>query len=220
MARPQTTAVLAMTADGKIASGDHGPPEFGSEADRAHLEDRIAEADAVLFGAATLRAHGTTVLVPQAKLHQGRQPPQIVGTRSARLDPQLPFFRQPVPRWLLSTRAGAAAWQQRPECFERTFTAERADGAIDWPSALAELAQAGVVRLAAIGGGELVASLLAVGAIDDIWLTVCPVVLGGRSAPTPVEGEGFPLAQAPRLSLLSARPVGEEIFLHYRVREA
>src|SRR4028119_937416 len=106
--RPHTTVVLAMSADGKIADVTRSPARFSSPADRAHLEKQIALADAILLGAGTLRAYGTTLGVSNPQLLQIReqggvspQPVQIVCSRSADLDPRLRFFRQQVPRWLL-----------------------------------------------------------------------------------------------------------------------
>ncbi|MDR9405249.1 MAG: dihydrofolate reductase family protein, partial [Halothece sp. Uz-M2-17] len=58
MNRPHTTVVLAMSADGKIADTARSAAEFSSHIDRAHLERQVAKADAILFGAGTLRAHG------------------------------------------------------------------------------------------------------------------------------------------------------------------
>ncbi|MEO0949089.1 MAG: dihydrofolate reductase family protein, partial [Cyanobacteria bacterium J06641_5] len=61
---------------------------------------------------------------------------------------------------------------------------------------------------------ELVAALAATGAIDELWLTVCPVLLGGRTAPTPLDGLG--LTERLELELLSAEAIAQEVFLHYR----
>jgi len=218
------TLVLAMSADGKIADGQRSPARFGSPADRVHLERRIAEADGVLFGAGTVRAYGTTLPIRDPALVQHRQqqqrPPQpvhLVCSRSGQLDPTLRFFQQPVPRWLLTTDAGAAPWQDQA-AFERILTVpERADG-VDWAIALPQLHDAGLHRLVVGGGGELVASLLAMEAIDEVWLTVCPLLLGGATAPSPVDGAGFPADLAPRLELLSSEAIGHEVFLHYRLR--
>lgn len=220
--RPHTTVVLAMSADGKIADRQRSSPQFGSAQDKAHLEARVAEADAVLFGATTLKSGGTAMRVINPALIQHRQqegkpaqPIQIVCTRTADLNPQLPFFRQPIPRWLLTTHWGATAWQTQPG-FEQVLTFESASGEIDWPAALAHFRQVGIDELVVLGGGELVASLLALDLLDDFWLTVCPLLLGGSDAPTPVAGQGFLQAEAPHLELISAEPVGGEVYLHYR----
>ena len=71
--RPHTTAILAMTADGKIADYQHTAARFGSIHDRTHLEQQVALVDGVLFGAATLRSYGTTMSVSNQILLQERR---------------------------------------------------------------------------------------------------------------------------------------------------
>lgn len=221
--RPHTTVVLAMSADGKIADARRSPARFGSAADKKHLETQIARVDGVLFGAATLRAYGTTLRVTHPDLLQQRQqqgkpnqPAHIVCSRSAHLDPDYPFFRQAVPRWLITTPTGAMSWHNRPG-FDRILTISTSPQRIDWIYTLEQLASLGLETLAIIGGGQLVASLLAADVIDEFWLTVCPLILGGTDAPTPVEGDGFPADLAPRLRLLSMKTIDQEVFLHYSV---
>lgn len=222
--RPQTTVVLAMSIDGKIADVKRSPARFSSATDQTHLEKQIATADAVLFGAGTLRTYGTTLSVSHPQLLQQRaaqnlppQPVQIVASLSAEIDPQIRFFRQPVNRWLLTTTTGAKKWKNGVE-FERILVSETpATIGIDWVNALQQLATLGITRLAVLGGGELVASLIADDLIDEFWLTICPLILGGADAPTPVEGAGFsPEELAPRLQLLSVETINQEIFIHYR----
>ncbi len=221
--RPWVLVVLAMSADGKIADRDRSPARFGSERDRAHLETQIAGVDGVLFGAGTLRAYGTTLPVTNPELLQQRrsqgkleQPVHVVVSRSGELDPNLRFFRQGVPRWLLTSATGAQRWQGEA-AFEQVIVVPDGDDGLNWSIALANLHQMGLQRLAVTGGGELVASLVAIGAIDELWLTVCPLLLGGATAPTPVEGNGRLAAIAPRLNLLSVEQIEDEVFLHYRV---
>ncbi len=237
MNRPRTTVVLAMTADGKIADRSRSPARFSSAADRAHLEKQISLVDGVIFGAQTLRAYGTTLPISNPQLLQQRQqlsqPPQpvhIVASASANIDPQLRFFSQPVPRWLLTTAAGAKSWQGKFERILVTEVEERGRGgegkrggivrskSIDWIGAFEQLGKLGLKKLAILGGGELVASLLAVDLIDELWLTVCPLIVGGASAPTPVEGIGLSPQQAKKLELLTVERVEEEVFLHYRLQ--
>ncbi len=223
---PHATVILAMSADGKIADATRAPARFGSAIDKLHLETQVAQADAVLFGAGTLRAYGTTLKVNQTDLlnqrqQQGKplQPVQIVCSSSADLDAGTRFFSQPVPRWLLTTSIGAERWHDRAE-FERILVAVSKEDSskIDWQEAFQQLSDLGLSRLAILGGGELVSSLFAADLIDELWLTVCPLILGGANAPTPVEGVGFVAGVAPHLELLAIRPAGEEVFLHYRVK--
>jgi 5-amino-6-(5-phosphoribosylamino)uracil reductase len=55
--------------------------------------------------------------------------------------------------------------------------------------------------------------------VDEIFWTLCPVVLGGREAAGSFTGRGFRADEVCRLELLEQRTNAEgEIFLHYRVR--
>jgi 5-amino-6-(5-phosphoribosylamino)uracil reductase len=224
MTRPHTTVVLAMSADGKISDALRSPTLFGSPNDKAHLETQVALADAILVGATTLRSGESAMRLINPELlkqreQQGKppQPVQIICSRNAEINPQIRFFSQPIPRWLLTTPEGAKRWEQQPG-FDRILVSNGGDKGIDWQTAFSEMAQLGLARIAVLGGGELVASLVAEDLIDEFWLTVCPLIIGGTTAPTPVEGAGFLTAQAPRLELLSASQVEQELFLHYRLQ--
>jgi len=230
--RPLATVILAISADGKIADAVRSPARFGSANDKAHLEQQVAASDAVLFGNGTLQAYGTTMrvispeLVKQREL-QGKppQPVQIVCSRSSQFDQNLRFFQQPVPRWLLTgpdsrETALPSPYPMTNSKFDRIIYAKTAGGEIDWIDAFQQLANFDIKRLAILGGGKLVASVLAAGLVDELWLTVCPLILGGADAPTPVEGKGFLADLAPKLELLAVKQVGQEVFLHYRVDRA
>lgn len=221
---PHTTLVLAMSLDGKIADIQRGAARFSSPADLAHLEARVAVADGVLFGGGTLRAYGSALSVRKPDLLAQRrergkpeQPRQIVWSPSGNLDPRFRYFQQPVPRGLVTTVAGARRWGQTNR-FETIWAVpEGQTQPWDWPWILAQFRQAGIDRLALLGGGRLTADLLHRHCVHEIWITLCPLILGGATAPTPVDGAGFLSVVAPRLQLLSTQTVGDEVFLHYRV---
>ncbi|BAZ45919.1 bifunctional deaminase-reductase domain protein [Chondrocystis sp. NIES-4102] len=229
--RPQTTAILAMTADGKIADYMRSPARFGSINDKLHLETQVSLVDAVLFGADTLRAYQTTMSVSNPQLLQARatrlgisstaqlQPVQIVVSASGNLDSQWRFFRQPIPRWLLTVPAVAPLWCDREE-FERILTIQGTKNnpsLTDWVYTFEQLKQLGLNKLAILGGGELVASLLEQDLIDYFWLTICPVIFGGKTSPTPVGGMGLLQSQSQKLQLLEVKQLEQELFLHYQI---
>jgi 5-amino-6-(5-phosphoribosylamino)uracil reductase len=222
----KTTLVLAMTADGKIADVTKSPPTFSSKRDYAHLEAQMALADVILVGSGTLSDGGSAVLVQQPELIQARiergqpaQPPQLVASRSGKIDSQLAFFTQPIDRWLLTTNNGAKDWQNR-DLFSKVITCETADGKdLDWGALTTQLAALNIENICFLGGSELAASLFKANFIDELWLTVCPTIYGGSAAPSPVSGAGFSPDTAPKLTLLSADRVEQELFLHYQVQK-
>ncbi|HIK23615.1 MAG TPA: RibD family protein [Thermosynechococcus sp. M3746_W2019_013] len=217
ISRPYTTAILASSLDGCLARADARGQRIASAYDFQHLEQQVAQVDAVLFGATTLRLGGTAMRLQSSHLiaereHQGRspQPLQIVCSASGELDLNLPFFRQPIPRALLTTEKGASRWQGST-AFDHCWCTR--GEAIDWPQAFAHLQASGVQTLAVLGGGQLFASLLQIAAIDELWLTLCPLLLG--SAAPRLYPEEIPCSG--RLSLLNVLPVGNEVYLHYRL---
>jgi len=223
MNHPHTTVVLAISADGKIADTARSAAAFSSNIDRAHLERQVAIADAILFGAGTLRAHGSAMSLSNSELIDQRrqrekppQPIQIVCTRSGKIPDDIRFFQQKIPRWLLTTQAGAQEWETK-EGFAEIVTPTTTEGEIDWKKALQTLREKGINHLAILGGGELVAALFEEDLLDEFWLTVCPVLFGGKNAPTPIEGVGLSAEKAKKLTLLSVETIDQEIFLHYAI---
>lgn len=222
----KTTAILAMTADGKITDYHNSAARFGSSHDKVHLEKQVSLVDGVMFGANTLRAYGATLpvtnpalLEERKKRSQSPQPVQIVVSKSGNLNSEWRFFQQPIPRWLLTVSNGAKKWQNMPE-FERILLAqsvESKDISVDWISTFTQLQQLGMHKLAILGGGELIASLIAKDLIDELWLTVCPIIFGGQTASTPVGGRGFLQSEGKKLSLIEVKQIKSELFLHYQI---
>lgn len=223
MNRPQITVVLAVSADGKIADPARSAPTFSSKIDHAHLERQVAAADAVLFGAATLRAHGSAMSLKNSDLIARRrqqqkpeQPIQIVCTRSGNIPSNIRFFQQNIPRWLLTTQQGAGQ-TNASQAFDELIIPETPEGDINWKQALSIIKNKGIEKLALLGGGELIATLFEQQCLDEFWLTICPVLLGGKDAPTPIAGVGLGAKQCQKLNLLSVETIDQEVFLHYEV---
>ena len=223
MKRPLTTVVLAISADGKISDYRRSPTLFGSSVDMAHLEKQVAGVDGVLMGSGTLLAGGSAMRVTDPQLLEERisaglspQPVQIICSRTGHLKPELKFFQQPVSRWLVSTTKGESLWKNQ-SYFDKIIACDTPEKAIDLTKALQQIYSNGISRLAVLGGGELISSLMAEDLIDEIWLTVCPLIIGGATSPTPVDGKGFVTEMAPRLELMEIKPIANEVFLHYRV---
>jgi len=207
--------VLAVSLDGRLAPAEGGAAQLGGAGDRQVLEEALAWADAVLVGAETLRRHGGTCLIHrppllEARRRQGRsaQPIAIAVSRSGRLPAVLPFFRQPLVRWLL--QASPLPPAAPAVGFERHLPLQ------GWRQALEALVGLGQRRLVVLGGAQLAASLAAEDLLDELQLTVCPRLLGGAHGWLPAEARVAPQARAGwRLVEHRALP-GDELLLRWR----
>jgi len=86
---------------------------------------------------------------------------------------------------------------------------------VDFPTALRWLREKwNVSRLLCEGGGGLHGALVGAGLVDELHLTICPIIFGGQSAPAIAGGGGVPnLADAARFKIKSAKRIGQELFV-------
>ncbi|WP_071778308.1 RibD family protein [Cyanobium sp. PCC 7001] len=215
---PTLRLVLAVSLDGRLAPPRGGPAQLGGAGDRRALEEALAWADGCLIGAETLRLHGSTCLIREGDLLEKRQqagrapqPVAVVVSRSGRFPSTLPFWSQPLQRWLLGAppAQGAAGFHRHLPL-------------APWPDALAHLAAHGLERMVLLGGAALARSLLELGLVDELQLTVCPLLLGGEHLWLPAATQlqdPPPLAAGPGAApwqLQTCRPLGGgECLLHY-----
>lgn len=82
-------------------------------------------------------------------------------------------------------------------------------------SLLERLALAGVQRLLVEGGSQIAYAFLAAEAVDELYLTIAPILLGGYGGPGPLGGPGWRMATGKHLQLREARVVGDEIFCRF-----
>ncbi|MEN9260776.1 MAG: dihydrofolate reductase family protein, partial [Thermostichus sp. HHBFW_bins_43] len=189
--RPHLVAIFAQSLDGRIAAHRAQRPHFSSPEDYRHLETQAAQQQALIMGAATLRAYGTSLRIKDPDLLERRtqqglspQPLTIICSGSGNIPPDLPFFRQPLTRWLWTTPAGFQRWQQQPG-FEDIWVAPN----WDLQTRLARLRDLGIERVGLLGGGQLLGAFLGAQALDELWVTLAPVLLSGYpDSPASIEG--------------------------------
>jgi 2,5-diamino-6-(ribosylamino)-4(3H)-pyrimidinone 5'-phosphate reductase len=84
---------------------------------------------------------------------------------------------------------------------------------------MAKLYERGVKRLMVEGGAGLNWSLLKLGLVDELYVYVGALLIGGESAPTLVDGRGF-RGLFPRLTLSSAKRLDEGVLLKWTLTGA
>ena len=145
---------------------------------------------------------------------------RIIVSRAGTVSPNAEIFRHRLsPIILLTTRRASVRRRKR---LRAVADEVKICGAkeVDFPRALRWLRRKWKVkRLLCEGGGELNDALFRAGLVDELHLTVCPMIFGGRTAPTIADGLGAGrLAKASRFELKSAKRRGDELFLVYARR--
>ncbi len=223
MTRPTVVLVVAASLDGKIASPFHVP--LSSPADRRHVEERRAEADAVFLGAETVRVENAVSLIRSSDLLEARrrrgvasQPIQAMWSRRGDLSTNGRFFREPgIERVVFLGRSAPDDVVERLRALATVHRADTPD--VDPAVVLRVLAEEhSVRRLVLECGGGSTAPFFRSDLIDEIHLTLAPRVLGGRASPTPMDGDPLPREAVPEFTLVELVRRGEDLFLVYSRR--
>jgi riboflavin-specific deaminase-like protein len=223
---PFTFLNLAMTADGKIASANRAITSFGSRRDLQELYALRATADAVVSGARTVDGEAVDLGPGPARFRRKRLRRglaeynlRVIVSGSGSVDPRARIFQRRFSPILILTSAQVSErrLQRLRGLADDVFVSENEK--LDFVQALRWLRlRWNVKRLLCEGGGELNDALLRARVVSQIHLTVCPLILGGRSAPSIADGIGWSsLVQATRCRLKSRRQIGDEQFLVYDV---
>lgn len=203
----------AVSIDGRINTRERGFTMLGTSADHLRMSQLRAQADAVLVGGATFRNWPHPALPDPPERRAGARPWTVVVSRTMNVPVTDAFLAEPGfrPLFLTTRRAVPPGFAAEIEAFDGD------DVPVPWM--LQQLRRRGVQHLLVEAGGDLLFQFLAADALDEIHLTVCPLAIGG-DAPSVVDGPGFDVATMRRLTLLSHRAVGDELFLHYAVRRS
>jgi riboflavin-specific deaminase-like protein len=217
----------AITADGKIAPASRRFQPFGGPVDQRHLLELRATADAVMAGARTIDSDRVKLGPGPARYRRLRLRRglaeynlRVIVTGSGTVNPRAEIFKHRFSPIVILTTARIA--KSRLARLRALADEVKTCGAreLDLAAALRWLRRKWKVRrLLCEGGGQLNGALFKAGLIDEIHLTLCPVLLGGRDAPTLADGVGVArLADAARFRLVSMKRHGSVLFLLYRRR--
>ncbi len=219
---------VATTADGKLAPADRRFVTFSSRRDQRLLLELRARADAVMAGARTVDLVPVNLGPGPAKYRRLRLRNglaeynlRVVVSGSGSLNPQAELFRRRFSPIIVLTSGRAPEAKLRRLRRVADEVAVFGKQELDFIEALTWLRQKWKVRrLLCEGGGELNAALFRAGLVDEVFQTICPLVFGGRNAPTMADGQGARrLSRATQLRLKSRRRIGSEMFLVYRAQK-
>lgn len=182
---PWLRANMVATVDGAARGPDGLSGGISSTADKRVFGVLRALADAVLVGAGTVRAEGYRAARARAAYAErraaaGQRPAPVIAVVSAslHLDPALPLFADPVERpVVLTARTGDPA--RRAALTAVADVVDCGEHDVDPLTAVHALWDRGLSHVVTEGGPHLLAQLVAARLLDELCLTVSPVLLDG-----------------------------------------
>jgi len=206
--RPHIVVNCAMTADGKIAGKARKQVRISSTEDLERVKRLRSESDAILVGVNTVLADDPHLTVKG--LDRDRNPLRVVLDSNGRT-PDAAKVLDDRARTIVATCEGCA--RDWPGAEVVRF----GKGMVDLHALMRALEARGVRRLMVEGGGETIWSFFKEGLVDDYLVFIGSKVLGGRSSPSPVDGEGFEEGSWVSLRLKGTESLGDGVLLSYEV---
>ncbi len=221
--RPRVLLNMVSTADGRATLGGRSGP-ISDRADRALFHALRAAVDGVLIGAGTARAERYGPIVrdeAQRRLRRERglaeEPLACIVSGRLELDEELPLLAAFAARVVILTASPASL---APSAASVDYVRTADAGRLDLPAALGELrARFGVELLLCEGGPHLSEQLCAAGLVDELFLSLAPMLGGGEAS----HGEALRILAGPELDpplaleLLGVLQSDSHLFLRYGV---
>ena len=223
--RPFVMATFAMTLDGKITTRTFSPVDFTSREDKQHLLRQRALGDAVLIGHSTLKHDNVRLGLPQAELREARikrgqtpYPLRVIVSNEGQIDPHSNIFQTDISPILIFSTARMPR-NYRAGLMQKATLHLSKSRHVDLAEMLHRLRTEYKVRTVACeGGATLFRALLEHDLVDQLNLTIAPLLFGGANAPTLTGLSKDFLPSSVHCSLKEMRLVGDECFLTYRVK--
>lgn len=226
--RPFVALRSAMSLDGKIATTLGESQYIGGAEAEEHLQQLRASYDAVLIGVTTVLQDNPEVVctVPRA-----RNPLRIVIDSLARTPTNCKLLSK-AGTGLLRPNTVIVVTRQAPEERIRALQSVGAEilvaphighameAHVDLSKLMQILGRREITSVLIEGGGNLNAAALQASIVDKIYCTIAPLIIGGQSALTPVEGLGATFVEeAVRLYGMKCRSLGDDVLIEAYLHE-
>jgi 2,5-diamino-6-(ribosylamino)-4(3H)-pyrimidinone 5'-phosphate reductase len=224
--RPYVIINCAMSADGKISTFERRQVRISGKSDLARVDALRAKSDAIMVGVGTVLADNPSLRVKSEQLRMKRKssgkpenPLRVVADSLARTpsDAQV-LGKRPGDGCIISI-SHAAPKDRLANLACRCEIVQCGQDRVNLRELLSILSEKDVNTLMVEGGGTLNWSMIREGLVDEICVYVGALIIGGKDAPTPMDGEGFP-SDFPKLELISIERLDDGALLRWQLADS
>jgi GTP cyclohydrolase II len=207
--RPFVTLSYAQSLDGSIADRPGRPLALSGPGAMALTHGLRAAHEAILVGIGTVLADNPRLTV---RLVQGPDPQPVVVDSRLRFPPYADLLKERGTPWI-ATNEGADPERRRAleAAGARVLVLPGSNGWVDLGGLLTQLGSMGVNSLMVEGGAQIIASFLTSRLVDQVVLTIAPLLVGGLRVVNHLEPASR--RRLPRLTNLSYQQLGDDLVL-------
>jgi 2,5-diamino-6-(ribosylamino)-4(3H)-pyrimidinone 5'-phosphate reductase len=224
MDRPFVFINSAMSADGKLSTKERKQVKISGKLDFERVDELRAQADAIMVGIGTVLADDPSLTVKSPERKDARKaagksenPVRIIVDSAARTPLDADIFKKGEGLRIIAVSNSAPA-EKIKNLEEKALVLKTGDFKVDLGKLAVKLKEMGINTLMVEGGATLNWGMLSAGLVDEVYTFVGNLIIGGKTAPTLTDGEGFAEAELLGLELHSAEKIEEGILLKWRVK--
>ena len=222
--RPYVLVNVAVSADGKLSTRERRQVKISGTEDFERVDIIKAGADAIMVGIGTVLADNPSLTVKSPdrigeRLTLGRpeHPIRIVVDSKARTPPDAKILHKGPGRRIIAVARSAP--EDRVNVLKSHADIILAgEDQVDLKELLDTLGKQGIGRLMVEGGGTLISGLFTVGLVDQLSIFIGNSIIGGSTAPTLADGNGWIREEDfTRLQLVSVQPMDQGVHIDWKV---
>jgi len=215
MNKPHVIINCAMSADGKIASPSGKQLHISNEEDMKRVYSLRNEHDAVLVGIKTIQSDNPKLTVKEGYAENPKNPIRIILDTHCRTKIDDLAVDDKAKTLIITNGQCDKKYGSNVEVVQCDIDY---DGVIDLKKMLEILHNRGIKKLMVEGGSTVIWNFLKQGLVDDLYVYIGPMIIGGKYTPSMADGEGIADQTNPiRLEIVEISKLNDGLLVHYKL---
>ena len=204
-----------MSADGKIALPTRKQLRISCDKDIKRMYKLRNKCDAVLVGINTILSDDPKLTVKEKYVEQPRQPIRIILDSYCKTPVDALAVNNVVKTLIITSEKCKKSYRDNVEVIQCETDQ---NGFIDLEKLLDLLYNRGIKKLMVEGGGTVIWNFLKHKLVDELYVYIDPIVVGGKSTPTIADGDGIKnIDEVISLKIVETSRIGPGILIHYKM---
>ena len=212
--RPHVIFSAAITLDGKLATRT-GESKLSSKKDKIRVHKLRSKVDAILVGKNTVKIDDPLLSVHNIKK---KNPMRIILDSNATISTNSKILKtsSKISTIIVVSKKAKKRNLQKLEKFPVEIIV-CGSYSVNIKKLLLLLKRKGIKNILVEGGGKTNWAFVKENLVDEAIITITPYLVGGMSATTLVDGDGFStIEESPKLKLKNVTKMKDEVILYYK----
>ena len=225
--RPYIFINSAMSADGKLSTFERKQVKISGKDDFDRVDELRAGTDAIMVGIGTMLADNPSLTVKSEQRRMKRtaagkeeNPIRVIVDSKAKTPTDADIFKKGAGKKIIVVSESAP--KDKINVLSKmpgTKVIVAGEKRVNLEEMTVQLKKEGISRLMVEGGATLNYGLISAGLADELKIFVGNLIIGGKTAPTFADGDGFSEENIKKLTLESCEQIEDGVLLTWKMKE-